>query len=462
MKDRNIDNDYLKQYGVTRGEKGIIDAVDSGEYGTADADKYQAIDTYERNTNPLLSLNKKFNTDEGLASFGKQSDDINKMLENEKGANERTGALTKFGLSGGKNLTDFTDLAVKEDPSRTQNMMSAYKTANDPMLALNTKAKELEIEGRVLENQAKVKEAEQKKGDIAFGNDISGLTSVSKSPNDLIRLKSRYGLAPFDEIVADIQAAGAANNASPETINKAIDNARAEYRLTPMGEAREVTKKVGDTTRFSRYQNYALGAPKVETSITDKAPNFSVTLGNERRAQKSESDLRKEFNDRPAVKDYVEGNTQMNLALSAFKSKPSTDIAKDQTLIIIYNKLLDPPSVVREGEYGRMIKDRAWVSRLEGAISKATSGGAGLSNEDRRVITDAISLYNSSRRSAYSRERADFTRYAEDYGHRPRNVVGTDPEEESNKKAIYSDVKLNNNTAPPRKTKSGIGSFWSQ
>lgn len=75
----------------------------------------------------------------------------------------------------------------------------------------------------------------------------------------------------------------------------------------------------------------------------------------------------------------------------------------DQALITLYNKILDPMSVVRESEYARTPDGQALMNRIQGFIQKVQMGGAGLTDQDRVeigraakvLINNAGDLYNS-------------------------------------------------------------------
>jgi len=82
---------------------------------------------------------------------------------------------------------------------------------------------------------------------------------------------------------------------------------------------------------------------------------------------KQESDFRKEFNALPQVKDFALRRTGLNTVLASAED-PSA--AGDVSLIFAYMKMLDPTSVVREGEFETVqktasIPDYVWAKWLQ-------------------------------------------------------------------------------------------------
>lgn len=122
----------------------------------------------------------------------------------------------------------------------------------------------------------------------------------------------------------------------------------------------------------------------------------------------AESNLRKEFNGLQTVKDatavrnsFQNINAAYSEALNAGTNKQSI-AAADQALIISFNKMLDPTSVVREGEFARSTEGQSLIAQLEGRVQQALQGGVGLTDENRAQIVnltrvlyaDYIKLHN--------------------------------------------------------------------
>ena len=79
-------------------------------------------------------------------------------------------------------------------------------------------------------------------------------------------------------------------------------------------------------------------------------------------------------------------------AITALKEGGSLN-AQSQAVIIGFNKLIDPTSVVRESEYARTPEGQSLWNNLRGRYLQLTQGGAGLTAEGLRNIKDtAIAL----------------------------------------------------------------------
>lgn len=105
-----------------------------------------------------------------------------------------------------------------------------------------------------------------------------------------------------------------------------------------------------------------------------------------------ETNYRKEFTGLPVVKEAIsvrQSNSQItsayNQALQAGKNKESK-AAADQVLVVAFNKMIDPASVVREGEFARSTEGQSLINRLKGKADSVVNGGVGLTDEDRNSI----------------------------------------------------------------------------
>ena len=144
------------------------------------------------------------------------------------------------------------------------------------------------------------------------------------------------------------------------------------------------------------------------------------------------TDLRKEFINRPEVKDYVTVSTNVksmeSLLQEALRTGDESNlVAIDQGLITMYNKLTDPNSVVRESEYARTPQNLPMVNRILGAIQKVQQGGAGMTKEDREALVLGAKIIANERGGAFQERRNSYTNQALDAGIDPFRVTGTLP-----------------------------------
>jgi hypothetical protein len=80
-----------------------------------------------------------------------------------------------------------------------------------------------------------------------------------------------------------------------------------------------------------------------------------------------------------ATKTAGEINRQVNIMEVGLKAARRGDLAAgSQAVLVTFQKILDPTSVVRESEYARSAQGQALIARMEGAIEQLQKGGAGV------------------------------------------------------------------------------------
>ena len=142
-----------------------------------------------------------------------------------------------------------------------------------------------------------------------------------------------------------------------------------------------------------------------------------------------ETHLRDKFQAEPAVKVYTETTRALDqargavqLAEQAMKTGQSTN-APDQTLINALNKIIDPKSVVREGESSRTAAGQSAIDRLSGWASRLASGGAGISAAERRSILQNIEQLAKPAQEQYKGLAGRMEKTASSYGLNPKRVL---------------------------------------
>lgn len=90
--------------------------------------------------------------------------------------------------------------------------------------------------------------------------------------------------------------------------------------------------------------------------------------------------------------DYIVGN----------KDEKSM-IAVDQVLIMVFNKILDQNSVVRESEFDRTPQSEGVYERARGFLPKLKRGGVGISDKDRKEIVDTAKILYAAASDGYDR-----------------------------------------------------------
>ncbi len=140
-----------------------------------------------------------------------------------------------------------------------------------------------------------------------------------------------------------------------------------------------------------------------------------------------ESALRKEFQTLPTVKARNEVRTQLNRAETVLEQalKSGSANSADQVLVTSLNKIIDPTSVVREGEYARTAEGQAAFDRLQGIADRIKRGGGGLSNAERQAVMDTIRNISGAIEQQYRPIEDEYRNRAKQYGFDVDRTIAT-------------------------------------
>lgn len=172
-------------------------------------------------------------------------------------------------------------------------------------------------------------------------------------------------------------------------------------------------------------------------NITDARARGSnaVTLAGVGKATiKSEGDLRKEFNSRPEVKEFRDVATAYR---QIKKAAANPTAANDLSLIFSYMKMLDPGSVVREGEFATAQNAAGIPDQVRNAYNRAASGER-LNPKQRKQFVASAAAVLEPRGYRYNDIANEYRGYAVDYGGNPDRVATPVP----------TSVKASAKTAP--------------
>jgi hypothetical protein len=137
--------------------------------------------------------------------------------------------------------------------------------------------------------------------------------------------------------------------------------------------------------------------------------------------------LRKEFIDRPEIKDYMliknKAGTMDALLNDALSGNQENKVALDQGLITLFNKITDPTSVVRESEYARTPANLPIVNRFNGAFAKLQTGGAGLTDDDRKALVWGAKIMANQAGTMFNERASQYSDIAMSYGVDPQLVI---------------------------------------
>lgn len=129
--------------------------------------------------------------------------------------------------------------------------------------------------------------------------------------------------------------------------------------------------------------------------------------------------LRKEFTAQANVKKFTDS---IGPYQSMLKSAPIDTAVADVDMLYGLATILDPESVVREGEYATLTKTQSLPEQLRGEVMRALNGQGRLSQETRAKIMDIASNRVGSYRERATADVERFSGLAERYG-MDRNLV---------------------------------------
>lgn len=139
--------------------------------------------------------------------------------------------------------------------------------------------------------------------------------------------------------------------------------------------------------------------------------------------RKASQQLRKEFRGLQSVKDY---ETALPLIQSA-ATAPDNGYG-DLQLIYSVGKILDPGSVVREGELALTMAAGSPLQRIIGSTRFTTEQGGRLTPQQREQIMGMLQERVGAYKQAYERDFNQYAEYAQEAGFDPTMVVGSHAE----------------------------------
>lgn len=135
---------------------------------------------------------------------------------------------------------------------------------------------------------------------------------------------------------------------------------------------------------------------------------------------KEATNLRKEFESLPEVKDFRQMQTSYG-KISTVAKNPSA--AGDISLVFNYMKMLDPSSTVREGEYATAKNATGVPDQIRNTFNKLKSGQFLSPSQRQDFLNQSRNIYNSQQELVSEREKDYGDSLAQSYGADPKNVV---------------------------------------
>jgi len=149
----------------------------------------------------------------------------------------------------------------------------------------------------------------------------------------------------------------------------------------------------------------------------------------QRQGLQSATNLRKEFQASPIYKNFLivqDSANKMEAAYNESVVKPSTKsrVASDQALAVLFQKMLDPSSVVRESEYARTPEGIGSFNYIKSFIPKLAKGGLQVSDEDRKSLYIMAQKLLDVSKDTMNQHIGNYTNLAQQYGINPSLVFG--------------------------------------
>jgi hypothetical protein len=112
---------------------------------------------------------------------------------------------------------------------------------------------------------------------------------------------------------------------------------------------------------------------------------------------------------------------QMRSSLDAVKKGSSP--AGSQGVLVTFQKILDPTSVVRESEYARSATGLSLMGRLEGKWDQIKQGGAGVTAADLEGFVNLAEQFAQNQAEFAKQTREQIDNIAKEYGLKPENIT---------------------------------------
>lgn len=130
----------------------------------------------------------------------------------------------------------------------------------------------------------------------------------------------------------------------------------------------------------------------------------------------------------PRISGYMSLNTSYQNLQTAYdyaiaQGDDKSKATADQALITTYNKMLDPGSVVREGEYARTEQGQAYIAQAEAYYNHLTQGGAKISDSDRRDMVNVAKKLLESSSGQYQAAADEYSATLSQYGQKPEDFI---------------------------------------
>lgn len=238
-----------------------------------------------------------------------------------------------------------------------------------------------------------------------IGSAAQGLLAAGWTPQEL---------ESFDPTDQAIQGIVAQNRTVEGILSERKDERDFAYRRENDEANRGVTVRGQDISNANAAASRAVAVRGQNLAdARARQSNIISAAGVGRNQIKGEADLRRQFDALPEVKEFKDVRNSWRQIGNLATGKPTAQ--NDIALIFSYMKMLDPGSVVREGEFAVAARAAGVPDRLVNIIGRAESGKL-LNERQRTEMVRAASQVYQSRRDSYNTAAAQYRGYAQDYG----------------------------------------------
>lgn len=212
------------------------------------------------------------------------------------------------------------------------------------------------------------------------------------------------------------------DNATPERQKEIVSLLKLANNPFKASEALGELPSDYDTYTEEQKLSYISDRLAKSGNLSGSATVITKGLGVKTDKRDTEIKLAKDFS--KVSEDYRDVKKNYNLMQNAHDSYVRTPDDKkvagivDQTLITLFNKILDPTSVVRESEYDRTPQGMALMDLLSGYYEKLAKGGPGITPEYRAEMVGqaklALEAYQQSVKLMANKYKSDADAYGLD------------------------------------------------
>ena len=183
----------------------------------------------------------------------------------------------------------------------------------------------------------------------------------------------------------------------------------------------EFGNKVNQQNIDNQFQGANLGVARANLGLRQQEVALGAVGGmTPKESRRMTIDLRSKFDALPEVKAFKE----IAPVITSARRAPD-NAAGDIQLAYTVGKILDPNSVVREGELAMAVKAGSPLERLLGSGTYTLGNGGRMTPQIRKELLGMLNERALANRQAYDAARNNYVGYASEVGINPQSVVGT-------------------------------------